>query len=207
MAGRRKNSSGLRKSDILHSAVGTKTCLVHNRDSYIALRLGADAAETHLVSKPRLAVPAACTNTSERGVCAFVQDECYTGLMNVRLLFLQLYVLLVVAALHIVGTWLSLYWTFWWYDILVHFLASLWLGLLASWTSFVWDVPPRAWFVLGCVLVVGFGWEVFEYIIGATDWGRFFLDTTLDTALDVSINVVGGLVALFLARGQSRVAS
>ncbi len=121
--------------------------------------------------------------------------------MHVRkLLFLQLYVLLAVAALHIVGTTLFLYWTFWWYDILVHFLASIWLGLLASWTSAMWGVPPRVWFVLGCVIVVSLGWEVFEFGIGATQWSAFFRETSLDTAIDITINVIGGLVGLFLAR-------
>lgn len=118
-----------------------------------------------------------------------------------KLLFLQLYVLLAVAALHILGTALFLYWAFWWYDILVHFLASMWLGLLASWTSLIWGVQPRMWFVLGCVLVVSLGWELFEFGIGATQWSTFFRATSLDTALDVVVNVIGGLGGRYLARG------
>lgn len=117
-----------------------------------------------------------------------------------KLLFLQLYLLIIVALLHILGTWLSLYWMFWWYDILVHFLASAWLAVLASWTSLSWQIQPRVSFVIGCVLLVSVAWELFEYEIGATHAGEMMLDTILD----VAINIGGGFVGLFLAkRSQS----
>ncbi len=126
----------------------------------------------------------------------------YTGGMDTRrLLFLQLFLIAIVAVLHLVGTALSLYWVFWWYDMVVHFLASIWVALAAlSIASHLGFQRVGLW-VFACVIAVSIGWEFFEYGIGATDAAerRVFV---IDTALDFVVNMIGGLLGLYLGRGK-----
>jgi hypothetical protein len=118
-----------------------------------------------------------------------------------RSLFLQLLLIAIVAMLHLVGTALSLYWVFWWYDMVVHFLASIWVALAAlSIASLVGFRRVGVW-VYVCVIAVSIGWEFFEYSIGATDLAErsvFLMDTTLDFV----VNIIGGSLGLSLGRGK-----
>lgn len=113
-----------------------------------------------------------------------------------RLLFLQLFLIGIVAALHLIGTALYLYWVLWWYDLLVHFLASIWVALAVSWASVLGKKHPSVLFVMGCVFIVGIAWEIFEFSIGAT----YATQLVFDTALDLCVNIFGGFTGLFIAR-------
>ncbi len=118
-----------------------------------------------------------------------------------RLLFLQLFLIGVVAALHVVGTALYLYWMFWWYDMLVHFLASIWVALSAVWITSHLGLKNVGVWVFLCVVMVSVGWEFFEFKIGATDMA----DTkgfVVDTILDMTVNMIGGFLGLYLGRGK-----
>jgi hypothetical protein len=118
-----------------------------------------------------------------------------------RLLFLQLFLIVIVAALHLVGTALYLYWMFWWYDMVVHFLASIWVALCAMWIAAHFGVQKVGAWVLACVVMVSIGWELFEYHIGATDIADRSV-FVIDTALDFVVNMIGGLLGLYLSRGK-----
>ncbi len=118
-----------------------------------------------------------------------------------RLLFIQLLLVAVVAALHLVGTALSLYWMFWWYDMAVHFLASIWVALAAALIAKQLGFRRVGLCVFVSVIAVSLGWEFFEYSIGATDatGRRVFV---IDTTLDVVVNLVGGFLGFRLGRGK-----
>lgn len=86
-----------------------------------------------------------------------------------------------------------LYWRYPWFDTPMHFLGGLAVGL------FLAGVLGRRfkplWFLM--VLVAVFiGWEVFEYIIGTDRESNYVFDTALDLLMDT----VGGLVPYTLAR-------
>ena len=97
----------------------------------------------------------------------------------------------------------SLYWTLWWYDIVLHFLGGVFIGLLVLWVRFLsgYIAAPLVWskgriflFTLFWTLVIGIGWEVFEWLVGNTwDMERYWLDTSIDVALDI----IGGVVGWF----------
>lgn len=126
--------------------------------------------------------------------------RCYTSSMNVRrLLFLQLFLISIVAALHLVGTALYLYWVFWWYDMVVHFLASIWVALAALSIALHLGLRRVGLSVFACVVLVSIGWEFFEYHIGAADLTdrRVFV---IDTALDFVVNMVGGFLGFYLGK-------
>jgi len=114
--------------------------------------------------------------------------------------FLAILVFLIVA-LHAAAIFLHLYWTLWWYDIIVHFLGGLFTGLLVLWLRFFSgyfgaEAFPAGQsvllFALAATLVVGIGWEIFERIFGNT-WSveGYYMDTTLDIIFDF----IGGACA------------
>jgi hypothetical protein len=106
---------------------------------------------------------------------------------------------LAVAVLHYVAISLYLYWTTGWFDIMMHFLGGTVIGLIAAfvlYTSGYFHFPREhqgAVFatILGAVLVVGLGWELWELFLGWTD----ILADRRDTMIDIAMDVLGGMVA------------
>lgn len=136
----------------------------------------------------------------KRGVCV-LHDGTLVSMDTRRILFLQLFLIAIVAALHLVGTALSLYWMFWWYDMVVHFLASIWVALAAVLIANQLGFRHVGLWVCLCVVAVSIGWEFFEYSIGATDAAERSV-FVIDTALDFIVNMIGGLLGLYFGRGK-----
>jgi len=91
------------------------------------------------------------------------------------------------------------YYSLLWFDMLMHFLGGLWLGL-----AFVWLYPAGTSYlkIIAGVLLVGIFWEIFELVVHnyfpdeALDWG--------DTLLDLFFDMLGGGVAVFYLINQKR---
>lgn len=111
---------------------------------------------------------------------------------------------IVIGALHWLSLVFSWYWTFWWMDVVMHFLGGLWIGLAVIWFVFVSGRVSiaeimherRTAFLVaaGAALVVGLGWEVFELyygISGAHPNEPLFPDTWHDLVMDT----FGGIAA------------
>ena len=90
-----------------------------------------------------------------------------------------------------------LYWHFWWYDIMMHFLGGVVIGGMAVWMHlrFVRSAPLRSIVltVLASILLIGIGWEMFEYIIDPTYAQQ--ANIVGDTILDLIMDTIGALVA------------
>lgn len=86
----------------------------------------------------------------------------------------------------------SLYWSLWWYDIVMHFLGGLWIGLIALWfyKAFAGEEAEsgKGYLVaLVTVVVVGILWEVMEILAGLTlTQANYEMDTVLDLIMDVA---------------------
>ena len=120
---------------------------------------------------------------------------------RLSLLLITLVVSLSVAALHIVGETYFFYWTYWWYDILVHGLGGVAVGSLFASIYHAHGalVLPRFVFIIGATLLIGLLWEVFEYIIKSHQyevWDPYFLDTIMDLGMDTA----GGMLAFVFSR-------
>lgn len=107
---------------------------------------------------------------------------------------------LLIATLHFMANIYFLYWSVWWFDILMHFLGGLFIGASALWLL-RFEVPPGLRTripvfitVFAVVLTVGVLWEVFEKITGAYN----AINYTLDTATDIAMDVVGMLAAYLI---------
>lgn len=115
--------------------------------------------------------------------------------------------------LHFLANFFYLYWVWWWYDVAIHFLAGLAGGLATYWCLFHSGIlfkKPISNFlaatlsVLICVMIVGVGWEVFEYVNGFTDSHEgYALDTINDLVLDGSGAVLAALIGVRKRRNSN----
>ena len=96
-------------------------------------------------------------------------------------------------------------WTYWWFDVLMHFLVSLTGGLGIFWGLFDSGIifhnrfQSRSTMIILaflCVLAIGIGWEVWEYVNGIIDSTESYaLDTINDLILDSAGSLLAGLIA------------
>jgi hypothetical protein len=109
-----------------------------------------------------------------------------------------------IAILNNIGNELFLYWRFWWFDIVMHFLGGLWVGLSALWiyyfSGFIKETKKDSSFIFLLsflsVLVVGLGWEVFEFIIEVEFSSLYISDTSLDLIMDILGGIIASLMVL-----------
>ncbi|MBP9771319.1 MAG: hypothetical protein KBD16_00125 [Candidatus Pacebacteria bacterium] len=107
----------------------------------------------------------------------------------------------VVFVLNYIAGLYYLFWVYWWYDIMMHFITGAAVGGFAAWSTL--RVRPTIsasslfWIVFGAIMVVGIGWEIFEYMngmyVGET---RIVFDTVCDLILDT----LGAFLATTLVR-------
>lgn len=109
---------------------------------------------------------------------------------------------LVIALFQFLANEYYLYWEWWWADILMHFLGGFFIAGSVLW--FIrFEVPvglrarvPVFVTTFALTLLVGIAWEVFEYLTDSASAINYTLDTTLDLAMDV----VGILAAYVLIK-------
>jgi len=131
--------------------------------------------------------------------------ERYTGpmLMHHRILLRAFLAMLLVAGLHFAALSFYFYWQWWWFDILMHFLGGVVVGLGAMWAlmgfSFTQKIPlsdrRTLFLLLFSVAVVGIGWEIMELKFGLYGTSSYAADTSLDLVMDLT----GALAAYWYA--------
>ena len=119
--------------------------------------------------------------------------------MKKNIFALIFFLILLIAVLNGIGNKFFLYWKFWWFDIVVHFLGGLWVGLSVLWfcyfSGYLKNLRKDAPFVILLsflsVLAVGLGWEIFEFVIEVDFSDKYISDTSLDLIMDI----LGSLIA------------
>ncbi|HMO78978.1 MAG TPA: hypothetical protein PJ997_02235 [Candidatus Paceibacterota bacterium] len=119
-----------------------------------------------------------------------------------KTLFKEIFSLsIIVAVLHYVATIYSFYWSVDWFDIMMHFLGGLLMGLIAFWIFFTSEKInyPKDnslvifFTVVGFTLIIGLSWELWEIFVGFTD-----VDLDMgDTILDIIMDVIGAIAAYY----------
>lgn len=106
-----------------------------------------------------------------------------------------------LAVLHYAAVVFYLYWSYGWFDNLMHFIGGISIGLFLYWFFYRSNIvsPPRllSWVtIIGGTIVIGAGWEVFEYVMHFTYTSKesYVLDTSLDLLMDI-IGACGACVA------------
>ncbi|MCW9054467.1 MAG: hypothetical protein OQJ98_00595 [Candidatus Pacebacteria bacterium] len=112
--------------------------------------------------------------------------------MHKHPLFILWFMLLVmIAVLHASAIEFYLYWTYSWFDTMMHFLGGLLVGLASLWLFFesgyicvARSLTKTLLVAGGAIVIVGVGWEVFEVLAGIPIENNYVLDTTTDLAMD-----------------------
>lgn len=118
-------------------------------------------------------------------------------------------VVILVGVLHLAGSIYDFYWNSFWFDGLMHFLGGLAMGLIFLWLWYVSglfekNLPTKREAMIGAVvfaMLVGIGWEVFEYVYGiAVPVGGNY---PVDTFHDLCFDFLGGIAAGFFGQIKS----
>jgi hypothetical protein len=88
---------------------------------------------------------------------------------------------------------LYLSWTFWWYDLVEHFLGGVWVAYaVVSALAYVGH-QPRFIYIIAAITIVGILWEFFEVVIGMPREANYAFDTSIDLLMDVLGSIMGWL--------------
>jgi uncharacterized membrane protein YjjP (DUF1212 family) len=109
--------------------------------------------------------------------------------------------LFLVAAANLIANGLYLYWTVWWFDIIMHFSAGFCVAMAAVlvWQYFLdknISLRKSVFVSFLVVLIVGLSWEVFETyfdIAMISDGYSYVTDTISDLILDISGGILGAI--------------
>lgn len=94
-----------------------------------------------------------------------------------------------------------------WFDMPMHYLGGVWAGMLSLFFAITYIVPRypalsrvhRALLVMASVLIIGLGWELFEFILGKVTYINF--GDFADTISDLLFDMLGAGSALILFAG------
>lgn len=121
--------------------------------------------------------------------------------MNKNLFIFLFALIILIAGLNEIALNFFLYWRVWWFDIMMHFLGGLWIGLTTLWiylsSGYIKNINKEKFFILflsiSAVLIIGIGWEVFEYLIDAHIGMKqgYWSDTIQDLVMDT----LGAIIA------------
>ena len=120
-----------------------------------------------------------------------------------KLLLISFISVIAVALANFVAIYFYLYWAVWWFDNVSHFLGGLSIGLFGFWFFHIFFRLPQAKFAsilfitIFMVLVIGGGWEIFEYIYDISDpqaGETYWQDTTYDLIADTFGAAVASLI-------------
>lgn len=110
----------------------------------------------------------------------------------IRLLFL-IFLIFLLNYLAMKFYWYS---SIWYFDIIMHFLGGLWLGLVSIHLFCLKDISLKSILkIFFIVLLAGVGWEIFEVLIDKFITLKIF--DLPDTLSDIFFDSVGGLFAIF----------
>ncbi|MDO8510337.1 MAG: hypothetical protein Q7S15_01805 [bacterium] len=125
---------------------------------------------------------------------------------NDRGLTLSVSLLCLLFLTHYVAIKLYFYWSFWWFDILMHILSAMAVSLTAFFylqgSNRVFSIRQLFSRTIFAVLAISVLWEIYEFFAGVTfsTMEMYYLDTAIDLVMDI----VGGFIGMAIAYGASR---
>ena len=109
--------------------------------------------------------------------------------------------LILLACFHAVALTFSLYYIYLWFDIPMHILGGITIALgyqsAYIFKKYAQFLPRTFLATLAAALVIGGGWEVYEYAVGVMTGGIF---SASDTLQDIVMDAIGGAVGFVVAK-------
>ncbi len=119
-----------------------------------------------------------------------------------QLFIFNILLIIIIAILNKVALNFFLYWKWWWFDIMMHFLGGLWVGGATLWVYYFsgyfranQNKKILLWLSIISVVVIGVGWEVFEFVTAIEIFSDGYVG---DTILDLIMDTTGAVVAYFM---------
>ncbi len=106
--------------------------------------------------------------------------------------------LVLILVLYLLDAKFYLTWTIWWYDIILHLLSGVAVGLIILllfqkiFSVGMWSIYRTVAIVVLGTLVVGIFWEIYEVYFGMVS-SFYTAEYISDTASDLVFDVLGGL--------------
>ena len=139
-----------------------------------------------------------------------VKKDIITHMLRKSFFIEMLLLLILIAVIHITGSYLFWYWHYFWLDILMHFLGGLWVGLASFWILEASGRGSDAFksqmqavlFGLACAFAIGVLWEIFENVTGIAfvAYEEYIPDTLMDLVMDSLGGILAGLYAWRILR-------
>ena len=111
---------------------------------------------------------------------------------------IQLCVTLVgIVLLHTAAIYFHWYWEVSWFDIFMHLISGIWVGVVGI-LLFAQDTSLRNAFCIALLsaLAVGLLWELYEYATGMTfTLSSYPIDTSTDLLMDL-VGAAGGFISM-----------
>ena len=120
------------------------------------------------------------------------------------LLYIAFGLVVLLAVAHFIAAAFYLYWIFWWFDNLSHFLAGFSLGFFSLYIFYEsgllgnkLSLPQIIFLSFISGMVLGGVWEIFEYVNGLTESTEGY---SLDVIHDLLSDALGAILALLVAK-------
>ena len=120
-----------------------------------------------------------------------------------KLLTILAYLIFFIFILHFAATKFYWYYSLWYLDIIMHFLGGIWIGLAS-----IYIFQPKEFFfsttlkILFVVLLVGIGWEIYEFLVNDT-LAQNPMDFP-DTFSDLFFDLFGGFCAILYTWSRTK---
>lgn len=127
----------------------------------------------------------------------FIYTRYDMSMLRSRIFLTACFLTVVVGCLDIIGLKLYLFWTVWWFDMVMHFLGGATVALFGTYYVEQHRNPSYANFlVVGLFTSIIFGvfWELYELAFHITDIHT--ADYIADTGMDMIMDTTGGFVAV-----------
>lgn len=131
--------------------------------------------------------------------------------MNKRLFRNTAILFFIIGVSNYLGNKLYLYWTTWWHDMIMHFIAGVVVAMTAVlfyqifFKKYNWFKNNLVLLSVLVTLVVGILWEYFEMrfeITSLADGMEFWTDTSSDLFLDVLGGYLGAIYSIYISKNE-----
>ena len=122
-----------------------------------------------------------------------------------KILKIIVFLIVLIGIIHVAAYYFHLYLELWWIDMLMHFLGGTWTAAFVLWLIFFSNLLnlnqknnlPNFLITTFCtVLLVGIGWEIFEFKAGLSFFSPLTLSARwywMDTISDLILDLIGGI--------------
>ena len=125
-----------------------------------------------------------------------------------RLAIVSLLLIVVLVGLHTAANTFYWYVSISWYDMMMHTLGGVFLAVFAAafFNRFIIRLPRYEVIIilLLTVLIIGLGWEFFEYTVQYIVKGSARLANIPDSVSDIVCDMVGGILGVCFVLNQKK---